>query len=150
MLIQLFDNNGNIEKINVGDFNIICKEKELFKLLISDENGSTLNITSGCFNIVNKTAEDDKIYITYSGRNQAEGIEISVSLLTSETEAKWEFEVKNSSDKTVEKIYYPCINAKNCLVDEGGEYKVFLPCFEGAEITKVSDTPGDEKEYPGF
>lgn len=149
-LIQLSDKSKNVEKLYVGDFNIVCEEKELFRLFVSDANGLTMNIISKDFLEVTEKTIDDTKYIEYKNCSLAEGLEVIASLAATESEAKWGFEVKNNTDKTVEKIYYPCINAKNALVDEGGEYKVFLPCFEGAEITKISDIPGDEKEYPGF
>ena len=118
-LIQLSEKSKNIEKVYVGDFNLVCKEKALFRLLVSDAGALTMNITSEDFMEVSEKVIDDKKYIEYTNCNLAKGLNVIVSLSATESEAIWGFEVKNNSDKTVEKIYYPCINAKNALVDEG-------------------------------
>ena len=64
-LIQLSERSKNIEKLYMGDFNLVCREKALFRLLVSDADGLTLNITSDDFEKVSEKVIDDKKYVEY-------------------------------------------------------------------------------------
>ncbi len=141
---------GKLESLRLGEKELCQKAQSLFRLIASDEEGGLCEIGAEQFEKINQQPTEKGQKLVYEAYRAAGELRVIAEAEQRDDGIYWGISVENDTDLMIEKLFYPCIRTENNLEGEGGDYRLFLPCFEGTEIRKLQDIPGDEKEYPGF